>query len=153
MGDHAHGQTSSVGTYFYTGGGNIKSQPAWAGGLLRELREADVLRPSMWVYVGDYVSSDPNGWPDGWNSGWTYANANWTNHRPSVWPPAGGNFAFFDSHVAWYAWSTTYSANECRFPRDTWSFWYNGGRLNGTWYWSSNLQAAQDVISDTAIIY
>ena len=152
MGAH-HGDVSSVGSYFYTGGGNLKGQPLWAGGLLRRLRDSDVRRPSQWVFCGDYVSSDPNAWPDGWDSGWTYANASWTNHRPDVWPPDGGNFAFYDGHVAWYGWSDTYSANECRFPLDTWSFWYNGGKFNGTWYWSQNLQAAQDVISDDAIIY
>jgi len=152
MGAH-HGESSSTGSYFYTGGGNIKSQAHWAGGLLRRLREGDILRPSSWVFCGDYVPSDPNAWPDGWDSGWTYANANWTNHVPGEWPPQGGNFSFYDGHVEWSAWQDTYSAGECRFPVDTWSFWYNGGRYNGAWYWSANLQAAQDVISDDAIIY
>jgi len=155
MGVH-HGETSSVGTLFYAGGGIYKEQAHWTGGLLRDLRAADVLQSESWVFLGDFVSSDPTGWPDGWDSGWTYLNANWTNHMPGQWDPRGGNFAFHDGHVVWYPNHSLYNAGECKWPVDHWSFWYNGGRLASSprsvqWYWSDNLRAAQSVISNGAI--
>ena len=158
MGSH-HGDGDggvNTGTYFWTGGGCRNFNPGWSGGLMASLREGDILRPEDWVVTGDFVPSDPNGWPDGYNSGYTYLNANWINHRPDAWPPAGGNYAFWDGRVEWQPMSSLWGAYELMWPKDCWAFWYNNGQRttgSGTFqqFSGAGLRAAQHVISGQAI--
>ena len=157
MGVHHPGDdgSASVGTYFYTGGGVSNPNAGWAGGLLVSMKANDVLLPAEWVFCGDYTAADPNGWPDGWASGWTYQNANWTDHSPGIEPPAGGNYAFFDGHVAWYPNRLLWSAYELRWPVDCWAFWYNNWQRTtavGVFQQgSSGGGPAQNVLSDRVI--
>jgi len=143
------------GNYFYTGGG-LTPNLGWSGGLMTRLKDADILRPSEWVFCGDYVPFNPNGFPDGYANGWTYANANYTNHRPTAWPPGGGNYAFYDGHVTWYNWNQLWNSGLLMWPKDHWNFSYSHGQrtsssgvlqdLGGT-----ALQAAENVINPAAI--
>lgn len=151
-----HTNFDQCGSYFYTGGGVSNPNAGWTGGLLTRLRDAGIRRPAEWVFCGDHVPAIPTAWPDGWNDGWTYANANFANHRPGTWPPAGGNYAFYDGHVQWYGYGALWGAYELMWPKDHWAFWYNNGQRTTSagvfqQFSGGGLRAAQDVITPSAI--